>query len=393
MGLSSVATNSAREDALLPTPSKGGGGAFRDSRVETVLAGFRGGCDLVIHVRFGRNALPLRENTATHKMGDQTTVKKLMGWTPPTIPKTIEDRGLHLRNLEALPMRLPRVRFTVRRMMIAMAVFGGGLGWYLTGVRAQRDAVAEIRHLGGYVWYEYGAPYPIDRHTATLPRLKHWAGGLIGPDFVANVGGVEVPHLVGAAGAIDRANRCMFYVSKLKHVESVSLSGWPVTDDGLLHAEPIVDLQYFDLSGTRVTDVGVKNLRKYENLVSLGLQRVRVTDAGLSSLSGLKKLTELSLAGTDVTDAGLTSLHGHPSLKELEVCDTKVTDKGVVNLLRKTSLNTIHLSRSQLTNYLVNNLREFGELKEVIVEGSGPEDAEIAEMIRRDPRIVFLGDE
>jgi len=40
--------------------------------------------------------------------------------------------------MEAIAMRVPRVRFTVRRMMIAVAVVGAMMGWFALQRRAER---------------------------------------------------------------------------------------------------------------------------------------------------------------------------------------------------------------------------------------------------------------
>jgi hypothetical protein len=48
-----------------------------------------------------------------------------------------------------------RLRLSVRAMMLLVLFFGGGLGWIIHRAKLQRDAVAAIRHAGGYVAYDW----------------------------------------------------------------------------------------------------------------------------------------------------------------------------------------------------------------------------------------------
>ena len=48
----------------------------------------------------------------------------------------------------------PRVRLSVRVLMVLVLVLGGGFGWVVHRVRVQREAVAAISRTGGLVWYD-----------------------------------------------------------------------------------------------------------------------------------------------------------------------------------------------------------------------------------------------
>ena len=51
--------------------------------------------------------------------------------------------------------RLPRLRVSLRALMIIVLVLGCGLGWVVRRAHVQRDAVAAIERCGGRVWYDW----------------------------------------------------------------------------------------------------------------------------------------------------------------------------------------------------------------------------------------------
>jgi hypothetical protein len=72
-------------------------------------------------------------------------------------------------------MRWPRVRFTVRRMIVVIIIIGVGLGWVAWQDRLRRDArsleearlygnsaAAEVRHNGQLLWVQASSATPDD---------------------------------------------------------------------------------------------------------------------------------------------------------------------------------------------------------------------------------------
>lgn len=122
----------------------------------------------------------------------------------------------------------------------------------------------------------------------------------------------------------------MAFVGRLTSVETLTISGTPVTDEGLKHLTGCTRLKELYLASLdQVTDKGVEHLRGCP-LSILHLSGTGVTDECVPTLLAQTKLSELRLQGCPgVTDAGLINLAGLKSLTTLDVRKTKVTRRGV----------------------------------------------------------------
>jgi hypothetical protein len=87
-------------------------------------------------------------------------------------------------------MRLPRVRFSLRALMVLVLVIGGVIGWTVHRARVQRDAIATIKRAGGSVAYDWQTkvvPGPmIDDlvwNPIGRPWWPSWLDSLLGPDY------------------------------------------------------------------------------------------------------------------------------------------------------------------------------------------------------------------
>jgi hypothetical protein len=72
---------------------------------------------------------------------------------------------------QSLPKsRWPRLRLSVRALMILVLLLGGGLGWIERSARIQRDAVAAIERTGAGDVYDWQL-----RNGTHNPKGKPWA--------------------------------------------------------------------------------------------------------------------------------------------------------------------------------------------------------------------------
>jgi hypothetical protein len=183
--------------------------------------------------------------------------------------------------------REPRLRwfqYSLSTLLLAVLLVSIGMSWVavrMQRARREREAVAAIMELGGWVQYDYD--YQVQPSGKPLPNASPpgpaWLRKPLGENFFATVVGV-------------------------------SLENSSCTDADLRDLAVLTQLRWLDLGGTRITDAGLERLTGLTRLQELGLSGTLVTGAGLKHIEGLTQLQLLDLRGTRVTDAGLEHLKG-----------------------------------------------------------------------------------
>jgi hypothetical protein len=237
---------------------------------------------------------------------------------------------------ELLPQKSWRhwLRFSVRTLMIVLALFACTIGWLVHSAQVQRDAVEAIEATSGavsYVWqYKDG-----DEISNGRPWAPKWLVDLLGVDYF---GSIALVYLGDEA-----TEAVMGHVGHLKNLERLSLCaqrGKHVTDSWLTHLRGLTRLKDLILFNTAITDAGLVHLEELTSLEWLDLTHTKITDAGLAHLKNLASLKELDLFGTQVSDAGLVHLKSLKKLETLNVEGTSVTDAGIKEM-RKILRNLI----------------------------------------------------
>jgi hypothetical protein len=220
------------------------------------------------------------------------------------------------------------IRFSLRGLIVVVLVIGGSLGWIVHSARVQREAVAAIEKVRGYVVYERSSirPIPLPGRSASELWAPRWLVRLVGVDYFDRVIHVALTHEDSAA-ALPR-------IRDLPQLRQLFLMVPGVTDAGLVNVEGLNGLEILGLNNSKVTDLGMKHLKGLSSLGSLYLDGTRISDAGLAELEPLGGLWYLSLAETDVSDAGLLYLKNQTNLRHLNLRRTRVTDAGVRDLLQ-----------------------------------------------------------
>ncbi len=157
--------------------------------------------------------------------------------------------------LVALVFRL-RFQFSILSLLVLMVAVALPFAWLETEMKAakrQREAVEEIKKVGGQVGYDYQRERGDWNDTTSKTPEPAWLRGLLGDDLFVSV-----------------------------------------TQAGL--------------SNTKVSGAGLVNLKGLTQLQTLMLDNTKVGDAGLERLKGLAQLKVLWLTGTKVSDAGLKNL-------------------------------------------------------------------------------------
>ena len=241
-----------------------------------------------------------------------------------------------------------RSQFTLKTLLVVVAVFCVWLGITAKRTHEQGQAVEAILEMGGKIIYEYALIHPNDYSG---PLSLRWLRQLVGDEYFVSIRSVTLhgPKVNDAS---------LPAITQLRDVKLLELGGTQITDAGLLHLKGLTKLRVLDASDTSITSTGLMHLKGLSNLHQLFLSSTQITDAGLENLGALTNLRELRLDATKVTDVGLEHLKGLTELQVLNLNSTKVTDVGLVHIKGLSKLRTLWLSNTQVTDEGVKELRQ-----------------------------------
>jgi hypothetical protein len=77
--------------------------------------------------------------------------------------------------------------------MALVLIVGGGLGWVIHRAHVQRDAVAAIERVGGYVGYSWQRSKGNWVYPRRKPPGPDWVRRTLGPDFLDTVSNEAIP--------------------------------------------------------------------------------------------------------------------------------------------------------------------------------------------------------
>ena len=269
------------------------------------------------------------------------------------------------------------MRYRLRTLMIAMAVFSIWLGLRVNAAKRQSKAVREIAEQPlSHVVYDF--EYQIHPDFAyVIPRrsdLASWVPSFIldrtGLDLFHDVKRVEIdcrrqtpddssvrtrleaqlaalPGLRELNILVDRedSEACLQAASRAKNL--VFLRCQNATDAGVAHVTRLKRLKVVEFESSKLTDESLRILGTMPQLECLYLQANRFTDDGLVHLRNLKRLRQLWIdySSTPYTDAGLKHLESLTQLQGLGLNNTLITPEGISRLkLRVPSLNNAPIS-------------------------------------------------
>jgi hypothetical protein len=230
-------------------------------------------------------------------------------------------------------------------ILLAALLAALGIGWYVVRSQraaVQREAVSQIRRLGGWVFYDCRFS-PNGSPTGSYPAGPRWIRQSLGVDFLGTADGVILASGRQVEGlptfeylpdhGIPVTDEGLTALRALSQLKWLALSGTQITDAGLQHLAHLSELRWLCLTDTNVSDQGLKHLAELTDLQQLWLDRTGVTSAGIEHLSRLTELRLLSLRETQVDDAGLASLADLNQLESLRLQGTACRVRAVLALL------------------------------------------------------------
>ncbi len=284
-------------------------------------------------------------------------------------------RTLDASTTERPKRQVPRLRFSLRALMVIVLILGGVLGYWVARSREQKAAVAAIERAGGTVAYDWEWHGGFHIRGQQPPRWKRWPIQLLGPDYFATVKQVT---LVG--GKPERVNdELMDQVGRLRGLESLTINSCRgVTDAGMVSISRLGQLTALDVGFTSITAASLKHVADLRRLKRLDLQSTSATDADLAHLSGLTSLEGPQIFGKSpgITDAGLAHLRPLVNLNMISFNATRITSAGLVHMRDMTRLNFLNLPDSQIAD--LHPIAHLTGIKSVTLPGASIDDAGLA---------------
>jgi len=225
-------------------------------------------------------------------------------------------------------------RYSIRTMLVIVAVVGVAVGVLAAKAARQRRAVATIRAAGGIVYYDFEYP-------GTENEWPSWMSDWLGVDYLYDP--VSISYVDDATDDVLRS------IGELAELRELLLDNADVTDADLLYLKRLCRVEVLSLDGANITDAGLPYLNSMTALRELHLSRTHVSGASLTHLRGMTDLEILNLNGTAITDDALRHMRGLDALEEVWLDDTDVSDAGLSHLVELPRLEQISVVGAKTT--------------------------------------------
>ena len=198
------------------------------------------------------------------------------------------------------------VQFSLRGLLVLVAICSVWLGIAFHRAREQARAVAAIKSSGGYVFYDF--------QGIEADSFDQWGTSDV-PAWLVNSLGVDFFHAVTLV---------VFDVT-------------PITDDLLSTVSELPEVRYLAFLSAGLSDnslVHLKRLKKLQMLqiLSLDHEPPDFDDAALVVIADLSELRELEIYRESLTDSGLQQFNRLTKLQRLMLGDVQVSHAGAAEL-------------------------------------------------------------
>lgn len=224
----------------------------------------------------------------------------------------------------------PRVRFSLRALIVVMTVLCLFLGHKAHRAREQRQAVAALEAAGAQVSYQQstvtGWLFPPTFNETEAASGGAWFRQWIGDEYFGEVNGIywvfESAPEPGVFANLARLPQLNWLI--LHSNCSIQLDALP----------SMKSLEQLSVRGCRITDDTMEQIGHQWSLnkLTLELQQGAVNPAGFEHLLGLQRLSELDLSGSAIGDELLPVIGRMPALQSLDLSFTNITEAGLAHL-------------------------------------------------------------
>lgn len=236
----------------------------------------------------------------------------------------------------------PRLRFSLRAMLIAMTVVCLFLGYQVQRARVQRNAVAGLSINTMDIMYDWEcaarARSLVTSGRYGVPPGPDWLRNLIGGEYFQEVQEVRFqvdqdtdPAVFGHLANLPQLQELAIYgpyeaplqlegldrgfLANLRHLESLALNQLKINDTCMQQIGERTSLRSLYLDGSVMTAEGIRHLVGLSQLETLDLSETQTDDEALIAIGQMHGLKDLRLDLTDISDAGIAHLQ---PLTELE---------------------------------------------------------------------------
>ena len=160
------------------------------------------------------------------------------------------------------PPTKPRRRwyqFSLRTLLVGMAVVGFGTAWLGVQVKHALDQRRAVEALAAVAQVGFAEP-------RTWVQRNEWLRSKLGTAATQDVKWVVFRHTQG-----EELESALTHLGELTQLKSLDLSNTRVSDAGLAHLRGLTQLQLLNVGNTQVSDAGSAHLR--ESLPKLYVER------------------------------------------------------------------------------------------------------------------------
>lgn len=261
------------------------------------------------------------------------------------------------------PRRVSRLRFSLRSLLVLIAVVAVGLGgfafWRDAKVREQQ-AARKILDRGGSVGWVDGRPLAerplwVQRLARILPEeclnTVYWIDFPRDPTdadlaLLDDLPHIKTLHLVGVKNVTPAG---LAPLGRLSHVEDAYFKETRLGPEGLAHISHWRGLRTLWLAETGVTEAQIPWIATNRGLTHLDLSAADIGDESLPAITRLTNLEVLALRDTRVTSQGALLLSKLPKLAHLYLRGTQFDDEGLAQLAAIPTLQTLDIRRTNTT--------------------------------------------
>ncbi len=182
-------------------------------------------------------------------------------------------------------------------------------------------------------------------------------------------------------------------------LETISLAGTEVSDEGMRWLAQIRTLERINLSQTKISNTGLERLSILPELKQLYLTKTKISGGAIALLSqaatdldvlecsgtqidngsiatfpSFRRLRRLGVARCQIRDEDLKSIGKCRNLDHLELGDNSIGDKGVGYLKELTKLQDLGLTNTLISNSALRDIGRFKTLTSLNLTGTNIDD-------------------